>query len=110
MAAEADIIVRQSDTYKVIHVTGEIMFTNYDGARISVLNDSSDLTKTLHGDSFKPSKVQIHRTIECELVLPPSRLKAWVHVLQRELARYEKSFGHVLSPEEIDTKMRDRSE
>ena len=107
MAAEADIVVRQSDTYKVIHVSGEITYTDYEGLRCTVFEDSADLTNTIQGNTFKASKLQVNRLIECTLVLPPSRLKAWTLTLQRELERYEGTFGPILGPEEIASRIRD---
>ena len=53
MSETPDISAVQSDTYKEIHVTGQVLQTGYDGTRLTVLHDAPDLTKTLTGDMFK---------------------------------------------------------
>ena len=107
MSEVPDINTSHSDTYKEIYVTGQISTLNYDGLKLAVLNDTADLTKTLQSDRFQISKVIINRHIECTLNLSPQTLKAWALLLNKELNRYEKTFGHILSPEEVNQKFQE---
>lgn len=77
--------------------------------RLVIWQDSTDLTNTMSGKQFKPSKAQISRQVKCELVLTPSRLKVWANTLQEAVNQYEKAFGTILNPEEIMSKQRDQS-
>ena len=107
MSETPDISAIHSDTYKEIHVTGQVVQTGYDGLRLTVLHDVPDLTDTLKGDTFKVSKIIINRQIECTLYLPPQMLKAWARAFEVELKRYEQTYGRILSPEEVEQKHRD---
>ena len=106
MSEVSDIQTNHSQTFKEINVTGQVSNLNYDGLKLIVLHDSTNLQKALEGDQFKISKATINREIECTLNLTPVNLKAWAILFQQELARYEKLFGTILSPEEIDEKFK----
>ena len=101
-----DIQTSQSPTFKEINVTGQVSNLNYDGMKLVILHESPDLQKALQGDQFKMSKAIINREIECTLNLSPINLKAWSRLFQQELERYEKLFGTILSPEEVNEKFR----
>ena len=103
---EPDVSVRHSDTYKEIHVTGQISHVNYDGMKLTVFHDSPDHQNTLQGGRFNASKIVINREIECTLNLSPLAMKIWSILLQKEVAKYEKAFGRILSPEEIAQKLK----
>ena len=107
MSEAPDIKVIQSDTYKEIYVTGQVSNLNYDGVKLTILHDSPDLTGTLADERFKASKMVINRQIECTLNLSPLTLKTWVLVLNTELKKYERMFGTIMSPEEINQKFRE---
>ena len=109
LTEEPDVKATQSGTYKEINVTGQVSHLDYDGLKLTVLHDSPDLTNTLHGSQIKVSKIIINRQIECTLNLSPMSLKAWALILGAELVKYEKMFGTVLSPEEIEQKYREHS-
>ncbi len=106
MSDVPDIQVIQSSTFKEINVTGQVSNLNYDGMRLTVIHDSGNLQNALTGDKIKISKATINREIECTLNLSPLNLKTWAILFQKELERYEKLFGTILSPEEINEKFR----
>ena len=107
MSEAPDVKVTQSDTYKEIHVTGQVANMNYDGLKLTVLHESPDLTGMLAHDRLKMSKLVISRQIECTLNLSPQNLKAWALALKNELDRYGRLFGTIMSPEEVDQKFRE---
>lgn len=109
MAEAPDIQTSQSPTFKEINVTGQVSNLSYDGMKLIILNDSPDLQKALQGDQFKMSKAIINRKIECTLNISPINLKAMSRLFQLELTRYEKLFGTILSPEEVNEKFRNQS-
>jgi len=106
MSEAPDVQVSQSDTYKEINVTGQISNLNYDGMRLTVLHDSFNLAPALSGAQIKMSKATINRKIECTINLSPVNLKSWAILLDQELKKYEKLFGTILSPEEINEKFK----
>ena len=101
MSETPDVQVTQSDTFKEINVTGQVSNLTYDGLKLTILHDSLNLSKALGRDQIKMSKTTINRQIECTLNLQPINLKAWTILFQKELERYEKLVGTILSPEEI---------
>ena len=107
MAEDPDVRVRQSDHYRDIRVTGQVFVPSYDGLRITILNDVHNLENTIQGSTFRASKLLIDRSIECTLNLTPSTMKAWAIALQQALENYEHTFSPILSPEEIEQKLRD---
>ena len=107
MSETPDVKAAQSDTYKEIYVTGKVTNLSYDGLRLTVLRDSHDLTNTLSAEQFKASKVVINRQIECTLHLSPQAIKDWAITLAAELKKYEGTFGAILSPQEVQQKIRE---
>ena len=106
MSESPDVSVNYSSTYKEINVTGQVGHTTYDGMKLTVLYDTADLQKALSGNQFKASKAIVNRQIVCTLNLSPINLKTWAIMFQKELERYEKLFGVILSPEEVDEKFK----
>ncbi len=106
MSEAPDVQVTQSNTYKEVHVSGQISNLTYDGVKLTVLHDIPDYREALNGNQIKASKTTINREIECVINLTPVNLKSWAIILQQELAKYEKLFGTILSPEEINEKFK----
>ena len=101
-----DIEVTQSPTFREINVTGQVSNLNYDGMKLTILHDTPDLKMALAGNQFKASKAIINREIECTLNLSPINMKTWSIMFKKELERYEKLFGVIMSPEEIQEKFK----
>jgi len=106
MSETPDVRVSQSETFKEINVTGQISNLNYDGLKLTVLHDSLNLQPALSGTQIKMAKATINRKIECTINLSPVNLKSWAILFQKELEKYEKMFGTILSPEEIQEKFK----
>ncbi len=53
MSEPPDVQVKQSDTFKEIHVTGQVSNINYDGLKLTVLHDSLNLVDALSGTQIK---------------------------------------------------------
>ncbi|MDI1495158.1 MAG: hypothetical protein K8823_464 [Cenarchaeum symbiont of Oopsacas minuta] len=106
MSEMPDIEVTKSSSFKEINVTGQVSNLNYDGMKLTVLHDFPDLQKALSGNQFKASKAIINREIECTLNLSPINMKTWSIMFQKEVSRYEKLFGRIMSPEEIQEKFK----
>jgi len=109
MSEAPDVQVSKSETFKEINVTGQVSNMNYDGLRLTVIHDSLNLGAALSGTQIKTSKTTINREIECTLNLSPVHLKDWAILFQKELEKYEKLFGTILSPEEIAEKFKSPS-
>lgn len=109
MSETPDIEVTQSSTYNEIHVTGQVSNLSYDGLSLTVLHDSPSLKKALGGEQFKVSKAIINMEIACTLSLSPINMKSWLLLFQQEVERYERMFGHTMSPEEVSEKFKEDS-
>lgn len=108
MSEQPDITVRESDCYREIIPTGQITNLGYDGLRLTVLHDSFNLQDAVKGNQIKVSKATINRNIECTIILTPVQLKTWAIIFNDELQKYEKFFGIILSPEEIQEKFKNQ--
>jgi len=106
MSEAPDVQVTYSNTFKEIHVSGQISNLNYDGVKLTVIHDIPDYKEALNGNQIKASKTTINRQIECAINLSPVNLKSWAIMLQQELKKYEMLFGTILSPEEINEKFK----
>ena len=107
MSEAPDVKVSRSDTYSEIYPTHQIAGLNYDGLKMTVFNDSPDLTDALATEHFKMSKLVINRRIECTLHLNPQALKDWALTLLANLRKYEGMFGSIMSPEEVQQKFKE---
>ena len=105
-----DIHAKLSDTYKDIQVSGRVIAPSYEGFRITVYTDAPNLVDVLSANVPKPEKLTIDRHIECTLNMTPQTLKEWAIAFSQELKKYEGMFGTILSPEEIQQKIRDASQ
>ena len=57
-----DVNVKQSDKYREIYVTGQIMSTTYEGLRATVINDVPNIENAVGGHTFKQSKLAIDKS------------------------------------------------
>ncbi len=106
MSDAPDVRVSKSPTFKEIHITEHASNLSYDGMKLTVFRDAVDLQNAVQGDGLRVSKAMIYRETECTLSLSPMNLKEWTMLFRSALARYEKLFGTILSPEEVAEKFK----
>ncbi len=49
----------------------------------------------------EPSKVRIRRTLQCRLIIDPVQAKSLAKWLTHHISEYEKTFGRIITPDEI---------
>ena len=107
MGEPLDVRTTKSNTYKEIYVSGKISNLGYDGARLTILHETQDFSNAMAAGQFQASKAVLDRSIECTLHLSPQTLKDWVITLSRELKNYESMFGPIMSPQEVQQKVKE---
>lgn len=99
---QADVEAKEHPNYRTIIVNGA-----YGGARpmyfdIVLYSDEynpiKDLSTTIKTANEKPI---VNRTLECRLIIDPFQAKILSQWLANHVNEYEKQFGRIPSPEEI---------
>jgi len=76
------------------------------GLEAIVYSTHSIVDKVLSTEPLSPNRAAIKRVIECELLIDPMQMKS-VHMwIGKKIAEYEKIFGTIPSPEEVDSRAR----
>ncbi len=95
-----------SSTYKKIHVAGIFGGITPSGVEGAVYSQEKVIDKAIESEPPNPNRMVIKRTVECELVIDPMEMKS-IHLwLGEKIIEYEKIFGTIPSPEEIESRRR----
>jgi len=93
-----------SDDFKRINVGGIFGGTRSSGVEATIYSEISDFSKALQSQQPNPALTIIKRKIECELIIDPQQLVSMHKWLGEKIKEYEKLFGHIPSPEEIQSR------
>jgi hypothetical protein len=98
-----DIETNESPNFRTINVNG--IFGGHRPMYFEAVLFSDELKpmKAL-GQNAAPEKSTMKRTLECRLILDPYQAKAIAMWMLNHVNDYEKKFGHIPSPEEIQAK------
>ncbi len=66
----------------------------------------TNMDKVLATEPLSPNRATVMRTVECELVIDPLQMKSLHQWLELKIKEYEKIFGVIPSPEEVDSRAR----
>ena len=66
----------------------------------------SNSKKVLDAHPLQPSRAVIKRVAECELIIDPMQMKSIAQWLNQKIEDYEKLFGRIPSPEEVENRSR----
>jgi len=95
-----------SENFKRINVGGIFGGTRSSGVEATIYSEISDFSEALQSPQPNPALTVIKRKIECELIIDPQQLISMYQWLGQKIKEYEKIFGHIPSPEEIQSKQR----
>lgn len=101
-----DIESGYSDSFKRIVVSGMFGSVQPIGLNASVYSEYQKVDKVLLSVNPEPTKSVIRRVIECELIIDPMQMKSIYLWLKTKIEEYERIFGTIPSPEEIESKFK----
>jgi len=101
-----EIKTEYANTYKKINVAGIFGGIISGGIEATIYSESRMTDRVLETEPISLNRMSIKRIIEADLIIDPMQMKAIHHWLETRINEYEKIFGHIPSPEEIDNKFR----
>jgi len=66
----------------------------------------TNMDKVLSTEPMSPNRASIKRIVECELVIDPMQMKSLHQWLGLKIKEYEKIFGQIPAPEEVESRAR----
>ena len=104
MCGMPEIESKYADAYRRIHVSGIFGGTRPYGLEIVLYSESMNVKKTLETEQIDASRMILKRTAECEAVIDPLQMKSIYKWLGEKIKEYEKMYGVIPSPEEIESR------
>lgn len=101
-----DIDGEYSPTYKRINVGGIVGGIFSGGLEAVLYTEERRMDKVIATQPISPHKFTVKRTIEVSVIMDPIQAKAIYQWLGNNIAEYEKIFGRILSPEELESRTR----
>jgi hypothetical protein len=95
-----------SNTYKRIHVAGIFGGILPGGLEAVVFSEERRAEAVLETVPISPERMTVKRTVEAELIIDPMQMKSIHTWLGEKIAEYERLFGQVPSPEEVEDRSR----
>jgi len=104
MTAIPDIETEEHPNYRTIHVDGILGHFKSMYMEAILYSDEIKAAKALSQAQLAPEKTSIKRTLECRLIIDPFQAKIIANWLNTNIQTYEKQFGRIPSPEELQAK------
>jgi hypothetical protein len=95
-----------SDAYRRVNVAGMFGGIRPGGLEAIVYSEESRAEEVLETVPLSPDRMTLRRTIETQLIIDPMQMKAIHTWLGQKIVEYERLFGAIPSPEEVDNKAR----
>lgn len=93
-----------SPTHKKIQVGGLFGGVMSGGIDAIIYSEDRDIVKALEFEPIAAGRTKLKRTIECTLFIDPMRMKSIYQWLGEKIQEYEKLFGRIPSPEELESR------
>lgn len=90
--------------YRTINVGGAVGGYRPMFFEVIIYSDETTATEALASADLAPERSTVKRTIECRLLIDPFKAKSIYKWLERNIVEYEKIFGRIPSPEELQAK------
>jgi hypothetical protein len=90
--------------YRTINVSGVFGGAKAMFFEVILYSDEMKSTEALASAEVAPERASIKRTLECRLVIDPFQAKSIGMWLMNNVTQYEKIFGRIPSPEELQSK------
>ncbi|MEX2192930.1 MAG: hypothetical protein WD717_06080 [Nitrosarchaeum sp.] len=95
-----------SDQFRRILASGFFGRVQPFGLEAIVYSTQSVVDKVLSTEPLSLNRASIKRIVECELLIDPMQMKSLHKWLETKIKEYEKIFGIIPSPEEVDSRAR----
>ena len=92
--------------HKKIVVAGVLGRISPLGALWTVYSELTDATNVLKAQRPAANRAVVRRTVECDLVIDPMQMKTMHMLLDRQIKEYERMWGPIPSPEELQSRRR----
>ena len=99
-----------SPAYRRINVAGMFGGVMAGGLEAIVYSEERRVAKVLQSQPINPTRMSIKRTIDAELLIDPLQMVAIHKWLGEKIAEYEKLFGRIPSPEELESRVKRKPE
>ena len=106
MGEMPEIESEEAASYKRIVVAGVFGGTRPGGVHATLYSERPNSLKVLATHPPNPSRVLLRRIIECELIIDPLQMKTVYNWLGKQIDEYEKLYGNIPSPEEVESRSR----
>lgn len=97
---------KYSETYKRINVAGIFGGILPGGVEAVLYSEERRIEEVLQTEPPSGNRTSIRRTIEAELLIDPLQMKSIHKWLGDKISEYEKIFGRIPSPEELESRAR----
>lgn len=108
MSGIPEIKSEYSQAFRRIYAAGFVGGIVPAGLEAVVYSEMRDVGKVLETQPLSGNRTTIKRTVECELVIDPMQMKSLHKWLTVKIAEYEKLFGTIPSPEEVESRSKRR--
>jgi len=110
MVDAPEIEAEYSPTYRRISVAGIFGGIVPGGLEGVVYSEERRIDKVLKSENLSAARMSVKRIAEVGLIFDPMQMKATHKWLGDKIAEYERVFGRIPSPEEVDSRSRRKPE
>jgi hypothetical protein len=110
MSGLPEIEAENSPTYKRINVAGIYGGIVPGGLDAVLYSEERRIEKVLETEPLNHNRMYVKRIAEVDLILDPLQMKAVHKWIGDKIAEYEKIFGRIPSPEELEARTRRKPE
>lgn len=104
MSGIPEIKSETSPQYRRIYAAGFFGGIVPAGLEATIYSEMRDIVKVLETQPLAGNRVSIKRIAECELLIDPMQMKSLHQWLTQKITEYEKLFGNIPSPEEVESR------
>lgn len=99
-----DVETKYHEQFRTFNVDG--IFGGMRGMHLEAIlySDEMETEQALSTAQAQPQKTKVKRTIQSRLIIDPLEAKIIIQWLTAQINQYEKLFGRVPSPEELESK------
>lgn len=110
MSGIPEIRSEYSESFKRINVGGIFGGIAPSGIEVSIYSEERRIDKVLETEPLSSNRMTVKRTVEVELIIDPMQMKSIHKWLESKIKEYETVFGHIPSPEEVESRGRRKAE
>jgi hypothetical protein len=95
-----------SPTFKRVIVAGVFGTVQPLGLETAIYSEERKIDRVITTEPMSTNRMMLKRVVECELIFDPMQMKTFHKWLGTKIEEYEKVFGHIPSPEELESRTR----